>query len=519
MISYVSGFLSTPSWWMPDSWANALRAHDRLVGLDDEAGEVADQAAGGRDLLGLDAASPGSGTAPGASGGPSRPPRGEALPARSPRPLIVTSTWRAPAWTAASVLAVARPRSLWQWTLTTAASPTDALTTCADERAELGRDRVADRVRDVDAWSRRRRPRPRRPRSRNSGSVREASSARELDLRVAARAPGGRSAPSGPPRRAPRSRSMRSLCLRWMSLVAMNTCRCGRSATPIASTARCGSPSVQRARAATATPRVSSAIRLTASKSPGEAAGKPASMTSTLRRTSWRATSSFSAAVRPAPGACSPSRRVVSKIRIEPGSRTRRRAGFDGAHRRHSAAGGAAGRRPGPGRPSTSTGLRNAICARSVGADLLDLVVAVLLRAAARSRAGRPRSRRSSGRRSVPSWISRQDLPHRRPDAVVDDARAGDVVAVLGRVADAEAHEVEAAAVHQVDDQLELVHRLEVGQLGLVAGLDERLEGRLDERRRRRRRGRACSPNRSVSVSSLKVVSRTPARVAPMPRA
>ena len=44
----------------------------------------------------------------------------EALPARSPRPLIVTSTWRAPAWTAASVLAVARPRSLWQWTLTVA---------------------------------------------------------------------------------------------------------------------------------------------------------------------------------------------------------------------------------------------------------------------------------------------------------------------------------------------------------------------------------------------------------------
>ena len=39
------------------------------------------------------------------------------------------------------------------------------------------------------------------------------------------------------------------------------------------------------------------AIRWTASKSPGEAAGKPASMTSTLRRTSWRATSSFSAAV------------------------------------------------------------------------------------------------------------------------------------------------------------------------------------------------------------------------------
>ena len=40
----------------------------------------------------------------------------------------MTSTWRAPAWTAASVLAVARPRSLWQWTLTVAWSPTRSTT-------------------------------------------------------------------------------------------------------------------------------------------------------------------------------------------------------------------------------------------------------------------------------------------------------------------------------------------------------------------------------------------------------
>ena len=37
------------------------------------------------------------------------------LPARSPRPLIVHSICRAPASTAASALAVAMPRSLWQW--------------------------------------------------------------------------------------------------------------------------------------------------------------------------------------------------------------------------------------------------------------------------------------------------------------------------------------------------------------------------------------------------------------------
>jgi hypothetical protein len=44
----------------------------------------------------------------------------EVLPARSPMPLIVHSTWRAPAWTAASEFATARPRSLWQWTEITA---------------------------------------------------------------------------------------------------------------------------------------------------------------------------------------------------------------------------------------------------------------------------------------------------------------------------------------------------------------------------------------------------------------
>ena len=45
----------------------------------------------------------------------------EVLPARSPRPLIVHSIWRAPpSCTAASEFATAMPRSLWQCTLQTA---------------------------------------------------------------------------------------------------------------------------------------------------------------------------------------------------------------------------------------------------------------------------------------------------------------------------------------------------------------------------------------------------------------
>ena len=42
------------------------------------------------------------------------------FPARSPMPLMVPSTCRAPARTAARELATARPRSLWQWTEMTA---------------------------------------------------------------------------------------------------------------------------------------------------------------------------------------------------------------------------------------------------------------------------------------------------------------------------------------------------------------------------------------------------------------
>ena len=74
-----------------------------------------------------------------------------------------------------------------------------------------------------------------------------------------------------------------------------------------------------------------------------------------------------------------------------------------------------------------------------------------------------------------------EDLLHLLARLLVHDADAGDVVAVLGGVADRVAHVVEAAAIHQVDDQLQLVQALEVGDLGLVAGLDERLEARLDQ--------------------------------------
>ena len=47
---------------------------------------------------------------------------------------MVTSTWRAPAWTAASVFAVASPRSLWQWTLTVASRADEVDDACRRAR-------------------------------------------------------------------------------------------------------------------------------------------------------------------------------------------------------------------------------------------------------------------------------------------------------------------------------------------------------------------------------------------------
>src|ERR687897_651376 len=109
---------------------------------------------------------------------------------------------------------------------------------------------------------------------------------------------------------------MRSLCSMWMGLVAMKVCSRARVAGARASAARSMSPGAVRARAAMVAPLTRSATARTASKSPTEAWGKPASMTSTPSLASCSAISSLALALRLMPGACSPSRRVVSKTMI-----------------------------------------------------------------------------------------------------------------------------------------------------------------------------------------------------------
>ena len=105
--------------------------------------------------------------------------------------------------------------------------------------------------------------------------------------------------------------SLRSRCT---FEVAMKVWIRGCSASSIASAARSMSPGRVRARAAITGLRTSRAIVLTARKSSGELIGKPASMTSTPSSSRACANRSFSAGVMLAPGDCSPSLRVVSKM-------------------------------------------------------------------------------------------------------------------------------------------------------------------------------------------------------------
>jgi hypothetical protein len=130
-----------------------------------------------------------------------------------------------------------------------------------------------------------------------------------------------------------------SMYLRWMSDVERNVWMRRRRAGSMPFQAASMSPSSARASAAmtggsrsSVSPSlppgpaaargalpICSATARTAARSPADAAGKPASMTSTRRRASCSAISTFSCASREIPGDCSPSRRVVSKMTMSRG--------------------------------------------------------------------------------------------------------------------------------------------------------------------------------------------------------
>src|SRR5687767_8890552 len=75
----------------------------------------------------------------------------------------------------------------------------------------------------------------------------------------------------------------------------------------------------------------------------------------------------------------------------------------------------------------------------------------------------------------------RENLLHRFLYLRINDAWPSGVVSILRRIAHRIAHVRETALIEQVHDQLQLVHALEISNLGLIAGFDQSFERSLDE--------------------------------------
>src|SRR5215831_7788207 len=264
------------------------------------------------------------------------------------------------------------------------------------------------------------------------------------------------------------------------------------------------SSSRQRASAQTMGPCTSRATAVTLSKSPREAAGNPASMTSTPSSASARATRSFSGWVMLQPGDCSPSRSVVSKISTRSGSEVID-AGLvpasGGVPHRSDAFGACALRRLSL-RGLCSGALRN----RTLRSGALHYRTRSRGRRGAAAfflQPGHACAQRRAYALDLPVDVLREELLVIRPalcvladplpreapaahflehlahlvlHALVDDAGPARQVTVLGRLADELVHLGEPAFMQEVHDQLQLVQAFVVGDLGLIARLDERLE-------------------------------------------
>src|SRR5262249_5924530 len=76
---------------------------------------------------------------------------------------------------------------------------------------------------------------------------------------------------------------------------------------------------------------------------------------------------------------------------------------------------------------------------------------------------------------------TRQSSAHRILGCRRDNRRPRDVLAVLGVVRDPVVHVPDAALVHEINDQLELMQALEVRHLGRVTCFDQNLECVLDQ--------------------------------------
>src|SRR4051794_30357702 len=239
-----------------------------------------------------------------------------------------------------------------------------------------------------------------------------------------------------------------------------------RSAPFKASAARSMSPVAVRASAAITGPRTPSAISRTASNSPCDEIGKPASRMSTCSRASCSAISTFSAFVSAMPGACSPSRRVVSKILTW--------FWWPTASALEAAT-----------TPGSLISARHLLLGLQPGHHLAQLPSHLLELGRLRLLPKSEELREAGVGLGDPLLRERavldlgQHLLHLL--VRVDHTRAALVVAPLGGIGHAVAHPRQTALVDQVDDQLELVHAFEVRDLRLVACGDERFEPVADQ--------------------------------------
>src|SRR5580704_12153971 len=74
-----------------------------------------------------------------------------------------------------------------------------------------------------------------------------------------------------------------------------------------------------------------------------------------------------------------------------------------------------------------------------------------------------------------------EDLLHLGASLIVDDARAARIIAILGRVGHGIAHVAETAFIDEIDDELQFMQALEIGDLGGIASFYESLETGADQ--------------------------------------
>ena len=109
-----------------------------------------------------------------------------------------------------------------------------------------------------------------------------------------------------------------------------------------------------------------------------------------------------------------------------------------------------------------------------------------------------------------------QDLLHGLLGLSSNNLRSGDVIAVLSSVGDGISHSCETRLIDQIYDQLHLVDTLEVCVSRIVTSLNQESQNQPASELQTPPQRTACSPNRSVSVSVRKVVSRRPALAPPI---